>query len=108
VKPIYMIIPLNVAKSAWETSQNAKENLPLMGSLSLKAVPLIEVRLYTFPLRGPLSLKRGAHHNTCVSGKQQSQAGKVVSDGRVVSRGGGARIGVEISHEYKERGDGLH
>jgi hypothetical protein len=40
--PAHRIIPLNVAHSAWETSQEAQKPLPLIGFLLLKAVPLIE------------------------------------------------------------------
>jgi hypothetical protein len=40
------IISLNIAHSGRETSQKRTENLPLEGSLPLKAVKLIEIRMY--------------------------------------------------------------
>jgi hypothetical protein len=45
--PAYRIIPLSVAHSACEMSQNAQNTLPRIGFLPLKAVPLIEVRMYS-------------------------------------------------------------
>jgi hypothetical protein len=44
--PAYKIIPLN-AHSTCEPSQNAQKNLPLTGFLPLRAVPLIDTRLYS-------------------------------------------------------------
>jgi hypothetical protein len=40
------MMPLNVAHSFCETSQKRTGNSPLIGFLPLKALPLIDVRLY--------------------------------------------------------------
>jgi hypothetical protein len=43
--PAYSTIPLNVSQSACDASERT-ENLPRIGFLPLKVVPLIKVRLY--------------------------------------------------------------
>jgi hypothetical protein len=58
--PAYRIIPLKVAHSSCRSESKRTKILPLKGFLPLKAVPLIEVRLYLDP---SIEARHGKHIN---------------------------------------------